>query len=120
LKKPKLVIKPVPWQHPGKEVYPMTFASVEVINKPLPLPFRFLSRLAAEACEMFIEFWTWADSASRVKVSIRSPAAGIATVSRCDCSLGPDAFLTVIANGCGIALVPESAARYYTRPGKPG
>ncbi|HEU5389261.1 MAG TPA: LysR family transcriptional regulator [Streptosporangiaceae bacterium] len=29
----------------------------------------------------------------------------------------PDAFLTVIANGDGIALVPESAARYYARPG---
>ena len=29
----------------------------------------------------------------------------------------PDAFLTAIANGYGIALVPESAARYYGRPG---
>ncbi len=29
----------------------------------------------------------------------------------------PDAFLTAIANGDGIALVPESAARYYARPG---
>jgi len=29
----------------------------------------------------------------------------------------PDAFLAVIANGDGIALVPESAARYYARPG---
>ena len=29
----------------------------------------------------------------------------------------PDAFLTAIANGGGIALVPESAARYYARPG---
>jgi len=29
----------------------------------------------------------------------------------------PDAFLTVIANGDGIALVPESATRYYARPG---
>jgi len=29
----------------------------------------------------------------------------------------PDAFLTVIADGDGIALVPESAARYYARPG---
>jgi len=29
----------------------------------------------------------------------------------------PDAFLTAIANGYGIALVPESAARYYARPG---
>ncbi len=29
----------------------------------------------------------------------------------------PDAFLTAIANGDGIALTPESAARYYTRPG---
>jgi DNA-binding transcriptional LysR family regulator len=29
----------------------------------------------------------------------------------------PDAFLTAIANGYGIALVPESAARYYSRPG---
>ena len=29
----------------------------------------------------------------------------------------PDAYLTAIANGDGIALVPESAARYYARPG---
>jgi DNA-binding transcriptional LysR family regulator len=29
----------------------------------------------------------------------------------------PDAFLTAIANGDGIALAPESAARYYARPG---
>jgi DNA-binding transcriptional LysR family regulator len=29
----------------------------------------------------------------------------------------PDAFLTAIANGYGVALVPESASRYYGRPG---
>jgi DNA-binding transcriptional LysR family regulator len=29
----------------------------------------------------------------------------------------PDAFLTAIASGYGIALAPESAARYYARPG---
>jgi DNA-binding transcriptional LysR family regulator len=29
----------------------------------------------------------------------------------------PDTFLTAIANGDGIALVPASAARYYARPG---
>jgi DNA-binding transcriptional LysR family regulator len=29
----------------------------------------------------------------------------------------PDAFLTAIANGDGVALAPESAARYYARPG---
>lgn len=29
----------------------------------------------------------------------------------------PDTFLTAIANGDGISLVPESAARYYGRPG---
>ena len=29
----------------------------------------------------------------------------------------PDTYLTAIANGDGIALVPESAARYYARPG---
>jgi DNA-binding transcriptional LysR family regulator len=29
----------------------------------------------------------------------------------------PDAYMTAIANGEGIALVPESAARYYARPG---
>jgi DNA-binding transcriptional LysR family regulator len=29
----------------------------------------------------------------------------------------PDAYLTAIANGEGIALVPESASRYYARPG---
>lgn len=29
----------------------------------------------------------------------------------------PDTFLTAIANGSGVALVPESAARYYARPG---
>jgi DNA-binding transcriptional LysR family regulator len=29
----------------------------------------------------------------------------------------PDTFLTAIANGDGLALVPESAARYYARPG---
>jgi DNA-binding transcriptional LysR family regulator len=29
----------------------------------------------------------------------------------------PDAWLTAIANGDGIAVAPESAARYYARPG---
>ena len=29
----------------------------------------------------------------------------------------PDAWLTAIANGYGIALAPESATRYYARPG---
>jgi DNA-binding transcriptional LysR family regulator len=29
----------------------------------------------------------------------------------------PDDWLTAIANGCGVALAPESAARYYARPG---
>src|SRR6516165_6055066 len=29
----------------------------------------------------------------------------------------PDTYLAAIANGDGIALVPESAARYYARPG---
>jgi DNA-binding transcriptional LysR family regulator len=29
----------------------------------------------------------------------------------------PDAFLAAIANGYGIAFTPESAARYYSRPG---
>jgi len=29
----------------------------------------------------------------------------------------PDEWLTVIANGYGIALAPESAARYYAHPG---
>jgi DNA-binding transcriptional LysR family regulator len=29
----------------------------------------------------------------------------------------PDAYLTAIANGDGVALVPESASRYYARPG---
>ena len=29
----------------------------------------------------------------------------------------PDAWLAAIANGDGIALAPESAARYYARPG---
>jgi DNA-binding transcriptional LysR family regulator len=29
----------------------------------------------------------------------------------------PDAWLTAIANGYGVALTPESAARYYARPG---
>jgi DNA-binding transcriptional LysR family regulator len=29
----------------------------------------------------------------------------------------PDTWLTAIANGDGIAVAPESAARYYARPG---
>lgn len=29
----------------------------------------------------------------------------------------PDAWLSAIANGYGVALAPESAARFYTRPG---
>ncbi|MER6383051.1 LysR family transcriptional regulator [Streptomyces sp. NPDC001250] len=29
----------------------------------------------------------------------------------------PDDWLSAIANGCGIALAPESAARFYSRPG---
>jgi len=29
----------------------------------------------------------------------------------------PDAWLSAIANGYGVALAPESAARFYARPG---
>jgi DNA-binding transcriptional LysR family regulator len=29
----------------------------------------------------------------------------------------PDDWLTAIANGCGVALAPQSAARYYACPG---
>jgi hypothetical protein len=47
----------------------MTFASAEVRNKPLPAPLRFLSRDAAEACEVFIDFWTWGPEDGRVRVS---------------------------------------------------
>lgn len=68
LKKPELEIEPVPWQ-PRGPLYPMTFASARVINTPLPGSLtKFLSRDAAEACEITIDFFTWGDEASRRKV----------------------------------------------------
>jgi hypothetical protein len=68
LKRPKLEIKPVSWQPTGP-VYPMTFASAQVLNKPLRGPLgRFLNRDAAESCEVTIDFFTWGDQASRKRV----------------------------------------------------
>lgn len=68
-KKPKLEIKPVQWAPGGPTSYPMTFASAQVINKPIRGPLGMLiSRNVAEACELFIDFFTWGEEASRTKV----------------------------------------------------
>lgn len=67
-KKPKLEIKPLPWAAAGP-TYPMTFASVQVVNRPIRGPLgRLLNRDVAEACEVFIDFFTWGDKASRIRV----------------------------------------------------
>jgi hypothetical protein len=68
LEKPRIEIIPVSWVYPGRQVYPMAFASAEVRNKPLAVPFRFLSRRPAEACQVLIDFWTWGPENSRVRV----------------------------------------------------
>jgi hypothetical protein len=64
LKSPKLDINPVEWRARGP-VYPMTFASVQVVNRPIRRPLR---RDVAEACEVAIDFFTWGDEASRERV----------------------------------------------------
>lgn len=67
-KKPKLEVKPVPWAATGP-MYPMTFASAQVVNKPIRGPLGMLiGRDVAEACEVFIDFFTWGDEASRTRV----------------------------------------------------
>jgi hypothetical protein len=57
MKKPRLRIEPVPWQHPGDDVRLMTFAAVEVRNKPWPAPLSFLTR-SADACRVSIDWRT--------------------------------------------------------------
>ena len=57
MKKPRIRIEPVPWQHPGDGVRLMTFAAVEVRNKPWPAPLSFLTR-PADACRVSIDWWT--------------------------------------------------------------
>ncbi len=67
-KKPKLEIKPVPWA-PSGPIYPMTFACAQVINKSVRGPLGVLiDRNVAEACELFIDFFTWGDEASKTRV----------------------------------------------------
>jgi hypothetical protein len=57
LKRPRIRIEPVPWQHPGGGVRPMTFAAVQVRNKPWPAPLSFLTR-PADACRISVDWWT--------------------------------------------------------------
>lgn len=56
MKKPRIRIEPVPWQHPGDDVPLMTFATVQVRNKPWPAPLSFLTR-PADACRVSIDWW---------------------------------------------------------------
>ncbi len=68
LKKPRLEIKPIPWQPKGP-IYPMTFASAQVYNRPIRGPLgKPLDRAAAEACEISIDFFTWGDRVSTQRV----------------------------------------------------
>jgi hypothetical protein len=56
LKKPELEIRPVIWQ-PSGPLPPMTFASAQVINKPIRGPLaKFVDRAQAEACEVTYDF----------------------------------------------------------------
>jgi hypothetical protein len=67
-KRPRLEIEPVKWRA-ARPTYPMTFASVQVTNRPISgLISSFLSRDVAEACEITIDFYTWGDEASRERV----------------------------------------------------
>lgn len=67
-KQPCLEIEAVAWRAVGP-TYPMTFASVQVTNKPIGgLLGKFLSRDVAEACQIDIDFYTWGDEASRQRV----------------------------------------------------
>jgi hypothetical protein len=56
MKKPRLRIEPVPWQHPGDDVPLMTFAAVQVRDEPWRAPFSFLTR-PADACRVSIDWW---------------------------------------------------------------
>jgi hypothetical protein len=57
MKKPRIRIESVSWPHPGEGVRLMTFAAVEVRNKPWPAPLSFLTR-PADACRVSIDWWT--------------------------------------------------------------
>lgn len=65
MKKPRIRIEPVPWQHPGDDLPLMTFAAVQVRNKPWRAPLSFLTR-PADACRVSIDWWTLGE-AGRVR-----------------------------------------------------
>lgn len=64
MKRPRLRIEPVPWQHPGDSVRLMTFAAVQVRNEPWRAPpLSFLTR-PADACRVSIDCWTLGEAAN--------------------------------------------------------
>jgi hypothetical protein len=67
LKKPRIEIVPVRWEHPGQGVGLMTFASVQVRNKPLPVALSFLDRRPAYGCRIYIDWWVMADTGSKLR-----------------------------------------------------
>lgn len=57
MKRPRIRIESAHWHHPGEGVRLMTFAAVQVINRPWPVPLSFLTR-PADACRVSIDWWT--------------------------------------------------------------
>src|SRR5229473_297245 len=91
------------------------------------LPVGFISSAANEATQQIIAAFARRRPGWRVdmrQAAWSDPTAGLASGERQGhpVRIGavtdqPDTWLTAIANGDGIALAPESAARYYARPG---
>jgi hypothetical protein len=68
LKNPRLEVVPQRWEAEGP-IYPMTFASAMVRNKPIRGPVgKILNRSPANACEITITFYRWAGPESREKL----------------------------------------------------
>jgi DNA-binding transcriptional LysR family regulator len=84
-------------------------ASGEVDAALLRLPFPGQNEMRTECCPAETGWWRdyWLATDERQGHPVR---IGYVTDQ-------PDAWLAAIANGYGIALAPESAARYYARPG---
>lgn len=70
LKRPRLEIVPVTWV--PHRAFPFTFASAGVRNKALPKMLGWLlSREAAQACEVFIDYYKWEHPEARLFDSVQ-------------------------------------------------
>lgn len=100
LKRPRLEVVSVTWM--PHRTFPFTFASAGVRNKALPKPLGWLlSRDAAQACEVFIDYYKWEHPEVRLFDSVQG---------RWDSHPQPIRI---------IGMSPDAEARGATGPGKP-